>query len=79
MILTYLLLKLTFDGILAESNRLVLEEERRERAGWLKSRLLQLRMDYEAGKIADEEYNQGVGTILKELETLTEAAAREGT
>ncbi len=78
MILTYLLLKLTFEGILAESNRLALEEEKRERAGLLKSRLLQLRMDYEARKIGEEEYNQGVGEILKGLEQLTQVTVQGG-
>jgi len=62
-----LILKLTFESILNECNRLALEQESREHGIRLKSRLLQLRINYEKGIIDKETYIKNESEVLKEL------------
>ena len=62
-----MILKLTFESILNECNRLAAEQESREHTNWIKSRLLQLKIDYEKGVIDEETYNKNESEILKEL------------
>jgi hypothetical protein len=58
---------LTFEAILNECNRLAAAQESHERGMRLKSRLLQLRIDYEKGIIDKEMYSKNEAEILKEL------------
>jgi hypothetical protein len=67
MIITYLILKLTLQSILNECNRLAGEQQSKEQIIWLKSRLLNLRLEYERGAISDETYNNMQAEILKNL------------
>ena len=67
MIITFLILKLTFESILNECNRLALEQQSREQLRELKSRLIQMQLDYEKGLIDKETYSQEESRILKEL------------
>ncbi|MDE1829121.1 MAG: hypothetical protein KGI25_02245 [Thaumarchaeota archaeon] len=67
MIITYLILKLTFQSILNECNRLAGEQQSREQMIGLKSRLLKIRLDYERGAISEEEYDKMQNKILKSL------------
>jgi len=55
MIATYFILKLTFQAILEECNRLANEAENTERARWLKSKVVQLDIDFSTGVIDEEE------------------------
>jgi hypothetical protein len=67
MLITFLIMKLTFGSILNECNRLALEADRAERARWIKSRLIRLRTDYENGLIDDKAYAAREEEILKDL------------
>lgn len=67
MLITFLIMKLTFGAILNECNRLALEADRAERARWIKSRLIRLRTDYENGLIDDKTYATREEEILKDL------------
>lgn len=67
MIITYLILKLTFQSILNECNRLAGEQYAKEEVMGLKSKLLKLRLDYERGMISEEKYSQMQAEILKGL------------
>ncbi|MDA4117199.1 MAG: hypothetical protein OK455_02525 [Thaumarchaeota archaeon] len=71
MIATYFILKLTFQAILDESNRLAKEAENSERAMYLKSRVVQLDIDYSTGVIDEEEYGKRQTEILEELGKLS--------
>jgi len=74
-IATYFILKLTFQAILEESNRLAAEAETSERATWLKSRVVQLDIDFSTGVIDEEEYGKQQAEILEELRRLSESRA----
>ncbi|MDE1862767.1 MAG: hypothetical protein KGI33_07635 [Thaumarchaeota archaeon] len=67
MIITYLILKLTFQSILNECNRLAAERQEREDVMQLKSRLLRIRLEYERGGISEDEYNRLQEEILRSL------------
>ena len=67
MLITFLIMKLTFESILNECNRMAVEADRAERARWIKSRLIRLRTDYEKGVIDDKTYTIREEEILKDL------------
>jgi hypothetical protein len=67
MLITFLIMKLTFGAIMNECNRLALEADRADRARWIKSRLIRLRTDYENGLIDDKTYAAREEEILKDL------------
>ena len=67
MIITFLIMKLTFESILNECNRLALEAEKAERARWIKTRLIRLRTDYEKGIIDEKAYAIKEEEILRDL------------
>lgn len=69
MLITFLIMKLTFGSILNECNRLALEADRSEQARWIKTRLVRLRTDYEKGVIDDATYAEREAEILKDLRT----------
>ena len=71
MIATYFILKLTFQAILEECNRLANEAENTERARWLKSKVVQLDIDFSTGVIDEEEYGKRQAEILAELSKLS--------
>ena len=71
MLFTYLIMKLTFQSILNECNRLAAERQSKEQITWLKARLLRLRLEYEKGKIDDESYNRMQEEILRDIREST--------
>lgn len=70
MIIEYLVLKLTFEAIVSECNRLALEQESRAYRNWVNSRLIQLKTEYEKGIINYDTYVQKEMEILSELDRL---------
>lgn len=64
-------MKLTFEGILKECNRLVSEQEQRERSAHFKSQLARLDIDYNKGLVDTQTYNKRQSEILKELDGLS--------
>lgn len=67
MIITALILKLTLGSILNECNRIAAEQQSKDQIRWLKSRLLNLRLEYEKGIIDEETFNKMQVDILKDL------------
>lgn len=67
LLITFLILKLTFESILNECNRLASEQQSREQLRELKSRLIKIQLDYEKGLIDREIYSQEESRILEEL------------
>ncbi|HEU5488304.1 MAG TPA: hypothetical protein VFV16_05720 [Candidatus Nitrosotalea sp.] len=67
MIITGFILKLTLGSILNECNRMAAEQQSKDQILWLKSRLLNLRLEYEKGMIDDETFNKMQVDILKDL------------
>ncbi len=67
MIITALILKLTLGSILNECNRIATEQQSKDQIRWLKSRLLNLRLEYEKGIIDEETFNKMQVDILKDL------------
>ena len=67
MLITFLILKLTFESILNECNRLVSEQQSHEQLRELKSRLIKIQLDYEKGLIDRETYSKEESRILEEL------------
>lgn len=64
-------MKLTFEGILKECNRLAFEGEINEHKAWFKSQLARLDIDYNKGRIDAATYNKRQSEILKELDNLS--------
>ncbi|HEY8111040.1 MAG: hypothetical protein ACHQW9_00525 [Nitrososphaerales archaeon] len=62
---------MTFAGILKECNRLVYEQELRERSAYFKSQLARLDIDYNKGLIDTQTYNKRQLEILKDLDGLS--------
>ena len=71
MLITFLILKLTFESILNECNRLAAEQQSKEQIKWLKSRLLKIRLDYENGLIDEQSYNEMQSDILNDLKMIS--------
>ncbi len=70
LLITFLVLKLSFAGILKECNRLILEQQLRERNMQLKASLARLEIDYHKGVIDMETYAKRQSEILQELESM---------
>ncbi|MFI5405490.1 MAG: hypothetical protein ACHQ1D_03135 [Nitrososphaerales archaeon] len=64
-------MKLTFEGVLKECNRLAFERELQERSAWFKSRLAKLDLDYNKGLIDIATYNKRQSEILKDLDSIS--------
>lgn len=64
-------MKLTFEGILKECNRLAFEQDLREHGARLKSKLARLEIDYSKGLIDTQAYEKRQSEILKELDSLS--------
>lgn len=71
MLITFLILKLTFQSILNECNKLALEQQSKEEIRQLKSRLLKIRLEYETGLIDETTYNTKQNEILHELKGIS--------
>lgn len=71
MLITFLILKLTFQSILNECNKLALEQQSKEEIRQLKSRLLKIRLEYETGRIDEATYNTKQNKILHELKGIS--------
>lgn len=71
MLITFLILKLTFQSILNECNKLALEQQSKEEIRQLKSRLLKIRLEYETGRIDEATYNTKQNEILHELKGIS--------
>ena len=67
MLFTFLILKLTFESILNECNRLASEQYSKEEMNQIKSRLLKLQLEYEQGLIDPQTYEKIQGEILQDL------------
>lgn len=70
MIIEYLILKLTFEAIVSECNRMALEQESRAYRNWINSRLIQLKTEYDIGIIDYDAYVRREAEILEELDRL---------
>lgn len=71
MLITLLVLKLTFEGILKECNRIAAEQDTISRNSHLKSRLARLEIDYHSGRISIDAYHRGQAEILQEIESIS--------
>jgi hypothetical protein len=71
MLITFLILKLTFESILNECNRLASEQQSKEEIRYLKSRLLKIRLEYEKGLIDEATYNAKQNEILHDLKGIS--------
>lgn len=65
-------MKLTLDAIMQHCNSLAYEQELREEARLLKTRLLKLMADYEAGAIDQKTYSEQEAEIMASLSKLTQ-------
>lgn len=70
MLITFLIMKLTFEGILKECNRIALEQDLQENAARLKSELARLEINYYKGLVNAQTYEKKQSEILKELDEL---------
>jgi hypothetical protein len=68
-------LKLTFQALLEECNRIAVDAEKNERARFLKSKVVQLDLDFSTGAIDEEEYGRKQAEILEELRNLSKGGA----
>ena len=71
MLITFFILKLTFESILNECNRLALEQQSKEEIRYMKSRLLKIRLEYEKGLIDEITYNTKQNEILHDLKMIS--------
>lgn len=71
ILITFLVLKLAFAGILKECNRLALEQQLREHNLYLKDKLAQLEINYQKGVIDMETYTKRQSEILQELDSVS--------
>ena len=71
MILEFLIMKLTMDAIMQHINTIAQEQDIREQARVLKTRLLKLMSDYEMGVIDQKTYSKEEAEIMASLSGLT--------
>lgn len=67
MLFTFLILKLTFESILNECNRLAAEQYSKEEMNQIKSRLLKIQLEYEQGLIDNQTYEKIQSEIMQDL------------
>jgi hypothetical protein len=72
MILELIIMKLALDAIMQHCNSLIQEQDLREQARLLKTRLLKLMADYEAGAIDQKTYSEQEAEIMASLSKLTQ-------
>lgn len=78
MILELIIMKLTLDAIMQHCNTLVQEQDFREQIRVLKTRLLKLMADYEAGAIDQKTYAEQEAEIMASLSKLTQQINSQG-
>lgn len=78
MLITFLIMKLTFDGILKECNRIAFERELGERGAHLKSKLARLEIDYYNEVVDSQAYERGQTEILRELDEISKQKFNSG-
>jgi hypothetical protein len=71
VIFTFLILKLTFESILNECNKLAAEQYSKEEMNKIKSRLLKLQLDYAQGLMDPITYDKLQGNILQDLRNMS--------
>lgn len=71
MLITLLVMKLTFEGILKECNRIAFEQDMQERASHFKSELARLEINHYKGLIDAQTYEKRQSEILKNLDELS--------
>jgi hypothetical protein len=71
VIFELLIMKLTMDAIMQHINTLAKEQDIREQARVLKTRLLKLMSDYEMGVIDQKTYSEKEAEIMASLSKLT--------
>ena len=76
MVFTYLILRMTFAGILQEANRMAVEQDLAEKTRELKSELLQLSSEYEKGAISVDTFSKEEARILQSLSKLSQSARK---
>jgi hypothetical protein len=76
-IATYFILKLTFQAILEECNRIAIEADKNDRARFLKSKVVQLDLEFSSGAIDEDEYGKRQAEILEELRNLSKGEQGE--
>ena len=74
--ITYLIVKLTLDSILKECNRIAAEHISQENKRFIKSRLMELNLEYQRGVIDEETYHKKETEILKDLSNILERKER---
>src|SRR5947209_20442365 len=72
ILITFFILKLTFDSLLNECNRLVDEGFSEEQIRILKSRLGKLNLHYENGIIDEERYGKNELKMMRDLNNVLE-------
>lgn len=70
--ITYLIVKLTLDSILKECNRIATEHVSQEHIRVIKSRLMELSLEYQNGIIDEVTYHKKEDEILKNLNNILE-------
>lgn len=70
MILEFLILKITLEGVLKHCNQIAQEKIINDQMRWLKTRLVQLRADYENGLISEQTYKKNEDEIITALQNI---------
>ena len=78
MIIEFLTMKITFDAILDHVNNIAYQQDIRDQITALKTRLLKLSGDFEAGKVTREEFEKEEAVIMKEINLLIKRASTAG-
>ena len=63
---------MTLDSILKECNRIAAEHVSQEHIRFVKSKLMQLNLEYQGGVIDEETYHKKEAEILKDLNNILE-------
>jgi hypothetical protein len=77
MILELIIMKLTMDAIMQHCNTIAYEQQIREEANILKTRLLKLMTDYETGAIDQKTYAEQEAKIMTSLSKLTQKVSNQ--
>jgi hypothetical protein len=70
-------LKLAFQAILEECNRIAIEADKNDRARFLKSKVVQLDLEFGSGAIDEDEYGKRQAEILEDLRNLSKGEPGE--
>jgi len=70
-------LKLTLDAVVKECNRMVFEEQNKALIKDLKSKLFQIQVDFESGKISQDVYSKRESEIISQLHDVEKNSLKE--